>query len=802
MRSFRLILITLVALLALASCKSNPEVAQKRYVESGDKYFNKGRYKEAAIQYRNAIRINPKYGLAHYKLALTALKMDPPDWAGAVNALRRASQVINPDQPEHWDAVVKLSELYMALAPKDAQLMKEVEQNCKDLLDRNPDSFDGHRLTGDWKYLEAMEQYRVKRTDEASKEVDEALAEYRKADAVKPGDQGVTLQVADVMTTKGLLLDKDQKGDVPAAKIQFDAAERLYRQVIDRKKDYLPAYRKLYVLLWKQNRRAEAEQVLKAGFQSNPKEYGFLIWLAEQYLYEGRTSDVVAVLAQLKSKASDHPSAFRDAGDFYLRMGDPESAVREYRDGMAKDARNKATYEKRIVEVLARQNKMAEAKDVNDQILKDNPKDSDALGVKATLLLDSGEVAAALPGLQQVVTRAPDNPVAHFNLGRAYLMHNEAENARQQFQKAIELRPDYIPARFAMGQLQLRRGEFEAAIQTAGDILKLDPNSASAKLMVSAGLIGLRKFGESRNMLDAMLKGNASSPDVLYQLGVLDLAEQKFKDAEDTFRRGYQLNPANTRGLMGLVETYLAQNKTDAAIQLLQAESAKTPTRADFHVALGNVGVRSGRWDMAISQFQTVLASAPKGSKVQGEMYLRIGEAQRRKGDFNSAIVSLQAARQTLPEDRRVLSTLGLTLDGAHRWNEAKQVYQATYKLYPTDAVTLNNLAFGLAEHGEDLDQALSLAQRAKQLLSGLPDVSDTLGWIYLKKGLADNAIEIFQPLVASYPNETTFRYHLGRAYQLKGDKVRAVEELKKALSGSPKPEERKEIQDLIASMK
>src|ERR1035441_10526298 len=102
MRSFRLILITLVALLALASCKSNPEVAQKRYVESGDKYFNKGRYKEAAIQYRNA--------------------------------MRRAAQVINPDQPEHWDAVVKLSELYMALAPKDAQLMKEVEQNCKDLL--------------------------------------------------------------------------------------------------------------------------------------------------------------------------------------------------------------------------------------------------------------------------------------------------------------------------------------------------------------------------------------------------------------------------------------------------------------------------------------------------------------------------------------------------------------------------------------------------------------------------------------------------------------------------------------------
>ena len=802
MRSFRLILITLMALLALASCKGNPEVAKKRYVESGDKYFNKGRYKEATIQYRNAIRIDPKYGPAHYKLALTALRLTPPDWSGAVNALRRAEQVINEDQPEHWDAVVKLSEIYMLLAPKDAQLMKDVKAYCDALLVRDKNSFDGHRLMGDWIYLQAVEEYRVKRTEQGLTDVDKALEEYRKADAIKPGDQGVTLQLADVLTTKGLLLDPDRKGNVPAARIQFDAAERLYRQVIDRKKDFLPAYRKLYSLFWNQNRRAEAEQLLKAGFQSNPKEYSFLLSLAEQYLAEGRASDMVTVLTQLKSKAAEHPTAYVEVGDFYLRMGDPESAVREYREGIAKDAKNKTGYEKRIVEVRARQGRMADAKDANDQILKENPSDSDALGVKATFLLNQGEVAAALPGLQQAVTRTPDNPVAHFNLGRAYAMHNEPEMARQQFQKAIELRPDYIPARFSLAQLQLMRGEFDAAIQSAGDILKIDRNSSGAKLIVSAALMSQGKLVESRNMLDAMLKGNPSSPDVLFQLGVLNLEEKKFKDAEDAFRRTYQLDPANTRGLMGLVETYRAQNKTDAAIQLLQAEADKTPTRADLHVALGKVALSAGRWDMAISQFQTVLASAPKGSVLQGQMYLAIGETQRRKGDFNSAIVSFQSARQTLPEDTTVLSTLALTLDGANRWNEAKQVYQAIYKLKPDDAVSLNNLAFGMAEHGEDLDQALSYAQRAKQLMSNLPEVSDTLGWIYLKKGLANNAVEIFQTLVASRPNQSTFRYHLGMAYSMKGDKVRALEELKKALSGSPSDEDRKKIQDLIARVK
>ena len=85
----------------------------------------------------------------------------------------------------------------------------------------------------------------------------------------------------------------------------------------------------------------------------------------------------------------------------------------------------------------------------------------------------------------------------------------------------------------------------------------------------------------------------------------------------------------------------------------------------------------------------------------------------------------------------------------AARRPEAKQVYEATLKLDPNNAVVLNNLAFLLAESGGDLDDALTKAQRAKQILPNLFEISDTLGWIYLKKNLADNAIDIFKDLVA-----------------------------------------------------
>jgi tetratricopeptide (TPR) repeat protein len=403
--------------------------------------------------------------------------------------------------------------------------------------------------------------------------------------------------------------------------------------------------------------------------------------------------------------------------------------------------------------------------------------------------------------VQAVVTHSPDNPVAQYNLGRAHAARGEWEQARQRYQKAIDLRPDYVLARLSLAQLQVTRGDFDAAIKSSQAVLAIDRNNNNARLIASAALMGQKKFDDSRQLLDAMLKANPSSPDVLFQLGVVNLAQSKYKEAEDAFRRSYELNPANSRGLMGMVETEMAQNHPDQAMQLLQTESAKVPNRMDFLLALGNTAVRAGKFDLAISYFEKVAAATQKGSKAQGDIYLRIGESYRRKGDLTNSIIALQRSREILPDNGVVLSTLGLVLDAAGRWAEARQVYEVVIKLDPSNGVALNNLAFLLSEHGGDLDDALTKAQRAKQLLPNLSEVSDTLGWIYLKKNLTDNAIDIFKDLVNKVPAEAIFRYHLGMAYSQKGDKTRALKELQDALKYNPTKGDRDKIQQLITRL-
>jgi predicted Zn-dependent protease len=102
-------------------------------------------------------------------------------------------------------------------------------------------------------------------------------------------------------------------------------------------------------------------------------------------------------------------------------------------------------------------------------------------------------------------------------------------------------------------------------------------------------------------------------------------------------------------------------------------------------------------------------------------------------------------------------------------------------------------------KQAEVFDEALQLAQQAQHVMSKEPSIADTLGWIYLKKKMPDSAIQIFQNLVDQNPAKAIYRYHLGAALFLKGEKAAGKAELRNALRRSPNEEEEQKIRELLA---
>ena len=94
----------------------------------------------------------------------------------------------------------------------------------------------------------------------------------------------------------------------------------------------------------------------------------------------------------------------------------------------------------------------------------------------------------------------------------------------------------------------------------------------------------------------------------------------------------------------------------------------------------------------------------------------------------------------------------------------------------------MNYLGYTYAEMGENLDEAEHLI---KEALKYKPDdgfITDSLGWVYFKKGLFDKAVELLEKAVALEPDDPIILEHLGDAYLEIDQKEKALEFYKRSL--------------------
>src|SRR5581483_9228384 len=135
-------------------------------------------------------------------------------------------------------------------------------------------------------------------------------------------------------------------------------------------------------------------------------------------------------------------------------------------------------------------------------------------------------------------------------------------------------------------------------------------------------------------------------------------------------------------------------------------------------------------------------------------------------------------AQELAPQNPMPAALLARELEHAGRFNEAIAAYRTVLQLNPKNIFALNNLAFLLADRGQDLDAEQQMAESARRMANDSVAVADTLGWIYLKKGLTSSALQVFERLVRTDPKNATYRYHFAATLLATGDKTKARTEL------------------------
>ena len=766
MRKLNLLSIVAV-LLIVASCSRDPKAQAVRYVDNGNKFFAKGKFKEASIMYRRALQKDLRSGEAYYHLGLTFIKL--ASYGDAARMLRRAVDL----QPGNIDATSKLGELYLLASTQDAahaaELRKDVKELSDKLLQANPDSYEGHLMAGQLASL--------------NKDIPAAVKEFAQANQTKPYQNDLVLQYFQALVANG----------------QAAEAEKLANELIEKNKTFSIIYDILYIHYRQEKKLEAAEALLKKKIENNPKVANNLLELAGHYAAVNRRSDMEAVIQRLTDE-KQYPEGRMLAGDFFLfRLREFDHAQQQYEAAIKAFPKDKALYQKRLVELFAMTGKNPEANQLMAAILKDNPKDQETIAMRAALMLQTGnrdQINVAANDLQSLVAKSPQNHQLRFNLARALVAKGDNEGARLQLEEAIKLRSDFIVARELQARLFLAKGDAARALKAADDIIAIDKNNLQAHLIRSNSLLGVGDRDKAREELDSIMKAYPQNADARYQVGYLAWQDKDYKRAAEVFGQLHKESPNDLRGLVGVVETLASQGRMTDAIKEMEAAIAREPRR-DLKLAVANLYARAERYDEAIAIFQELLQPNPKSS----DLLFRLAETQRRKGDLNVAIETFRRASQAAPNDTNSLLQLGLLMDGTGRRDQAKPIYEQILKIQPDHPVALNNLAYIKAEEGVDLDQALTMAQRALQKLPNAPELSDTLGWIYIKKNLSEDAVRVFHDLVVKVPDNPTFHYHYGMALLQKGDKPSAKKELETAMSRNPSKDEAGKIRELLTKI-
>jgi tetratricopeptide (TPR) repeat protein len=173
------------------------------------------------------------------------------------------------------------------------------------------------------------------------------------------------------------------------------------------------------------------------------------------------------------------------------------------------------------------------------------------------------------------------------------------------------------------------------------------------------------------------------------------------------------------------------------------------------------------------------------------------------KGDqLENALEVLMKAHEFDEKNIELLFQMGIVNDKLGEFEETVRLMREVITLKPEHADALNYLGYTFADRGIHLDEALQLIQKALQLKPDSGYITDSLGWVYYKKGEYEKAVTELEKAIEMTPDDPIITEHLGDGYLKVNLLEKALELYERALQLKPKEEQVDRLKKKIKEIK
>ncbi len=329
-----------------------------------------------------------------------------------------------------------------------------------------------------------------------------------------------------------------------------------------------------------------------------------------------------------------------------------------------------------------------------------------------------------------------------------------------------------------MAAIHLTEGSNDLAIEEAQTALRQNQRDVKAATILGDAYLRKGDLAKGKETYEVIAKALPNAPFFLYRLGLIARAEKNDAKALTYFEDALKQNPNFLDPLVQIASIKQTQNKSKDARERVTKQLEAAPNNPMLYNLLGRLWLaekNSGEAEKAYKKAIDINSALPVS-------YMNLAQLYIGSNRLDEAIKEYEVALEKNPKLLPARVLLGVIYEHRKELDKAKSQYLEALKIDPKFAPAANNLAWIMSEQGDNIDQALTYAQTAREQRPEDPNIADTIGWIYYKKNAYLKAVSFLKEAAEKLGDNPMVLYHYGMAQAKNGDKASAKKTLEASL--------------------
>ncbi len=449
--------------------------------------------------------------------------------------------------------------------------------------------------------------------------------------------------------------------------------------------------------------------------------------------------------AELAPQSSD---AHQFLGTLFVRSGEAENALQQYREVVRLEGQDKTQAYIRI----------------GSQLSKESNQD------------------AVLQVLERLTQEEQTNPYAFFTYAHVAARFSRLPLAQQQVDKALAIKPDWPEAIILKARVHQMSKDIDGAVAAFTKALS-GPLKKDGNLRIAFGrlLMDAKRLEEAREQYVILANQDPDNMDVVYSAALLSLQVEKFKEGKEFLQKMIAAHAREDEAHFYLGQVAEKEKDTATAVKhYRKVDAGEYYLTAQMRIAA--LLARSGKTEDALAQVRRI-STETEQERIQ--LFLLEGDIMVEAGRLPEAYDIYDQALRDMPENSNLLYARAIAAEKLNRLDVVERDLRKIIEQDPNNVQALNALGYTLADRTTRYDEAMEFIKRALALEPKDAAIIDSMGWVHYRMGRNQEALTYLKEAI-DIVGDAEIAAHLGEVLWVSGNKQEAMKVWNRALQEAP----------------